>query len=107
VLDTVLDRMNPFSRVVLCGLISDYNATDPHGMKNLRRVLVHRIRVQGMIVLDWLDRWDEARAGLAALYASGGLRYRETIADGLEHAPQALIDVLRGRNFGKQLVRLA
>ena len=107
VLDTVLSLMNPFGRVALCGLISDYNATDPHGLKNLRMVLVHRIRMQGLIVLDWLDRWDEARAGLAALHASGGLRYRETVVDGLENAPQALLDVLRGRNFGKQLVRLA
>jgi NADPH-dependent curcumin reductase CurA len=107
VLDTVLRLMNPFSRVVLCGLVSDYNAVDPYGLKNLRMVLVQRIRLQGMIVLDWADRYGEATAGLAALYAAGGLKYRETIAAGLETAPQALIDVLRGRNFGKQLVRLA
>jgi len=107
VLDTVLSLMNPFGRVALCGMISDYNATEPHGVRNLRMVLVHRIRMQGLIVLDWLDRWDEARAGLAALHAAGGLQYRETIVDGLENAPQALLDVLRGRNFGKQLVRLA
>ncbi len=107
VLDTVLSLMNPFGRVALCGLISDYNAVDPHGVRNLRMVLVHRIRMQGLIVLDWLDRWDEARAGLSALYAAGGLKYRETIVDGLENAPQALLDVLRGHNFGKQLVRLA
>jgi NADPH-dependent curcumin reductase CurA len=107
VLDTVLRLMNPFSRLVLCGLVSDYNATEPYGLKNIRAVLVNRIRVQGMIVFDWADRYGEALAGLAALHDSGRLKVRESVVDGLERAPEALIGLLRGRNFGKQLVRLA
>lgn len=107
VLDTMLRVMNPFSRIVLCGLIADYNATEPYGLKNIRAVLVNRIRMQGMIVLDWADRYGEAIKGLGALYAAGQLKYRESIAEGLENAPEAFIGLLRGRNFGKQLVRLA
>ncbi len=107
VLDTVLRLMNPFSRLVLCGLVSDYNATEPYGLKNIRAVLVNRIRMQGMIVFDWADRYGEALAGLAALHDAGRLKVRESVLDGLERAPEALIGLLRGRNFGKQLVRLA
>jgi NADPH-dependent curcumin reductase CurA len=107
VLDTVLRLMNPFSRLVLCGLVSDYNATEPYGLKNIRAVLVNRIRMQGMIVFDWADRYGEALAGLAALHDSDRLKVRESVVDGLERAPEALIGLLRGRNFGKQLVRLA
>ena len=107
VLDTMLRVMNPFSRIVLCGLIADYNATEPYGLKTIRAVLVNRIRMQGMIVFDWADRYGEAMKGLGALYAAGQLKYRESIADGLENAPEAFIGLLRGRNFGKQLVRLA
>ena len=57
--------MNRFSRIVVCGLIAEYNATEPYGYKRLRSVLVNRIRMQGMIVFDWKDRYGEARGGLA------------------------------------------
>jgi hypothetical protein len=107
VLDTLLRLMNLRSRIVVCGLISEYNATEPYGLRNIRAVLVNRIRMQGMIVFDWADRYAEAVHGLGTLYAAGRLKYRETIAEGLEQAPGALIGLLRGRNFGKQLVRLA
>jgi NADPH-dependent curcumin reductase CurA len=107
VLDTLLRLMNLRSRIVVCGQISDYNATEPYGVRNLRAVLVNRIRMQGMIVFDWADRYGEALKGLAALHAAGGLKYRESIAEGLEQAPEAFIGLLRGRNFGKQLVKLA
>ena len=63
--------------------------------------------MQGMIVFDWADRYGEAIKGLAALVAEGKLKYRESIVDGLENAPKGLIALLKGENFGKQLVRLA
>ena len=107
VFDTVLAMMNAFSRIIVCGLISGYNATTPYEMKNIRSVLVNRIRMQGMIVFDWKDRYGEAVAGLAALLAEGKLKYRESIVDGLDNAPRALIGLLKGENFGKQLVRIA
>jgi len=105
-LDTVLRSMNLHSRVVICGLIAEYNATEPYGYKMLRAVLVKRIRMQGMIVFDWKDRYDEALQGLKALYTAGKLKYRESIVEGIDNAPRGLIGLLKGENFGKQLVRL-
>jgi hypothetical protein len=106
ILDTLLARMNLFGRVVICGLISEYNATEPYRLKNLRAVLVNRLRVQGMIVFDWKDRYGEALAALAGHLAQGRLKYRESVVLGLENAPRGLIDLLQGKNFGKQLVKL-
>ena len=106
ILDTVLTQMNLFSRVVVCGTISDYDATEPYGLRNLRAVLVNRIRVQGMIVFDWKNRYGEALKALTGYYAAGRLKYRESVVQGLESAPRGLIALLRGQNFGKQLVRL-
>jgi len=63
--------------------------------------------MQGMIVFDWKDRYPEARKALAGLVAGGRLRYRESVVDGIDAAPRALIGLLKGENFGKQLVRLA
>ena len=105
-LDTVLAQMNLFSRVVVCGMISQYNATEPYGVRNLRFVLTNRIRMQGMIVSDWKDRHGEALAALAGHLAQGRLKYRESVVQGLENAPRGLIDLLQGKNFGKQLVKL-
>jgi NADPH-dependent curcumin reductase CurA len=65
ILDTMLGRMRVFSRVVVCGLISEYNATEPYGYKRLRSVLVNRIKMQGMIVFDWQARYGEGIKGLA------------------------------------------
>lgn len=107
ILDTVLRQMNVFSRVVICGLISEYNATQPYGYRSMRSILVNRIRMQGMIVFDWKDRYDEALADLASRVAAGKLRYKESIVEGLENAPRGLIELLAGKNFGKQLVKLA
>lgn len=107
ILDTLLRLMNPFSRIVICGLIAEYNATEPCGYKNLRSVLVNRIRMQGMIVFDWRQRYGEALKALGAMHAQGRLKYRESVLEGLENAPRGLISLLKGGNFGKQLVKLA
>jgi NADPH-dependent curcumin reductase CurA len=107
ILDTLLRVMNLRSRIVICGLIAEYNATEPYGYKMLRSVLVNRIRMQGMIVFDWKDRYGEGIKGLAAYLAEGKLKYRESIVVGLDNAPQGLIALLKGENFGKQLVKLA
>src|SRR5881296_1446466 len=72
-LDTLLRQMNLFSRIVVCGLISEYNATEPYGLKNFRAVLVNRIRIRGMIVFDWKDRYGEALKALAGYFAEGKL----------------------------------
>jgi NADPH-dependent curcumin reductase CurA len=106
ILDTVLTQMNLFSRVVVCGTISDYNSTEPYGIRNWRMVLVNRIRLQGMIVFDWKDRYGEALKALSGYFAAGRLKYRESVVEGLENAPRGLIGLLSGQNFGKQLVKL-
>jgi NADPH-dependent curcumin reductase len=106
ILDTVLRRMNLYGRVIICGLIAEYNATQPYGYKAMRAILVNRIRMQGMIVFDWKDRYEEALADLGARVAAGKLKYKESVVNGLENAPQGLISLLAGGNFGKQLVKL-
>jgi NADPH-dependent curcumin reductase CurA len=107
VLDTVLRLMNGHSRIVVCGLIAEYSLPKPYPHRRLRSILVNRIRMQGMIVFDWKDRYGEALAPLARHIAEGKLKYRESIVDGLDNAPRALIGLLKGENFGKQLVRLS
>jgi len=105
-LDTMLRLMNPHSRIAICGLISQYNATEAYGYKNLRSVLVNRIKMQGFIVSDRMELWPQALKELGAAFAQGKLKYRETVAQGLEGAPKAFLGMLRGENFGKQLVKL-
>ena len=106
VFEAAVGRLNPFARVPLCGLIADYNASSQAGLHNLRALLVQRVKLQGFIVTDHLSRWPVARAELVGQVSTGQLKYRETIADGLQHAPQAFIGLLRGENLGKQLVRV-
>jgi NADPH-dependent curcumin reductase CurA len=106
ILDAVLRRMNAFSRIAVCGLISQYNATEPYGVKTFQSILVNRIKVQGFIVSDRLELWGKAIPELAGWVAGGKLKYRETVAEGLENAPKAFIGMLKGENFGKQLVKL-
>jgi len=106
ILDTVLSLMNPFSRVVVCGLIAEYSLAEPYRYRNMRAVLVNRIRMQGMIVFDWKARYGEALVDLHRHVSAGRLKYRESIAEGLENAPAAFIALLQGGNFGKQLVKL-
>lgn len=106
ILDTMLRLMNLKSRIAVCGLISDYNASEPYGVKMFRSILVNRIKVQGMIVFDWVDRYPEANQALLALVNDGRFKYRESVVKGIENAPKGLIGLLKGENFGKQLVRL-
>ena len=107
ILDTTLRLMNVRGRITICGLISDYNAKEPYGVKMFRSILVNRLTVRGMIVFDWVERYPEANQALLQLVTSGKLKYRESIAEGIENAPKGLIGLLKGDNFGKQLVKLA
>ena len=107
ILDAALRRMNAFSRIAICGLISQYNAVDPYGVKTFQSILTNRIKVQGFIVSDRLELWPKALAELAGWLAAGRIKYRETVTEGLENAPRAFIGLLKGENFGKQVVRLA
>jgi NADPH-dependent curcumin reductase CurA len=105
VLDAVLRRMNAFGRIAVCGLIAGYDGK-PMPVQNFRSVLVNRLKIQGFIVSEHLEFWPQARKELGEMVGAGTLKYRETIAQGLESAPEAFIGLLKGRNFGKQLVKL-
>lgn len=106
IMDAVLPRMNAFGRIALCGLIAGYNG-QPIPISNPTWLLLSRLKLQGFIVSEHMDVWPQALQELGAHVASGRIRYRETIAHGLESAPAAFIGMLKGRNFGKQLVKLA
>lgn len=105
ILDLVLARMNAFGRIAVCGLIAGYDG-QPIPVNNIRAILVSRLKVQGFIISEHPQFWPPALAELGEMVASGRLRYRESVAHGLAAAPEALKGLLKGRNFGKQLVKL-
>jgi hypothetical protein len=105
-LDGALACMNPFGRVAVCGLIAGYEGTSIP-IYNVFTLVAMRLTVRGFIVSDHLDIWPQALAELGRGVAEGKIRYRETVAEGLAAAPEAFIGMLKGRNFGKQLVKLA
>lgn len=107
VLDAILPRLNAFARIPFCGYVSEYNPGEGYGVRHLRQLLVSRARLQGFIISEHLDIWDQALKELASWVAAGKLRYHETITAGLENAPKAFIGMLQGKNLGKQLVKLA
>jgi NADPH-dependent curcumin reductase CurA len=107
-LEAALANLAMHARVVLCGAISTYNASErPPGPSNYMNLLVRRSRMEGFVVFDYLSRTDEALAELLPLIGEGKIRYREDVRDGLECAPQALVDLYTGANAGKLLVRIA
>jgi hypothetical protein len=103
----VFPRLNDFGRMVMCGMISEYNDPTPRPGPNLGAVVRKRLKIQGFIVSDQRHRQSEFRTTVAPLVKSGQLKYREDIVDGLDHAPEAFIGLLQGKNFGKLLVRLS
>jgi NADPH-dependent curcumin reductase len=105
VLDAVMLRMNAFARIALCGMIAGYDG-NPVPMSYPQLLLTNRVKLQGFIVSEHMEVWPEALKELGALIATGKLRPRESIAQGIESAPEAFLGLLKGRNFGKQLVRL-
>ena len=106
IMDAVMLRMNAFGRIAVCGMIAGYNG-QPLPMANPALILVSRLKVQGFIVSEHMELWPPALKELGMLVGSGKLRPRETIAEGLAAAPEAFFGLLKGRNFGKQLVKLA
>jgi NADPH-dependent curcumin reductase CurA len=106
VLDAVLSRMNAFGRIAVCGMIAGYNGA-PLPITYPALILISRLKLQGFIVTEHLEVWPEALKELGTLVATGKLKPRESIAIGLEAAPEAFLGLLKGRNFGKQLVKLS
>lgn len=104
-LDAVMDHANPHARFAICGMISGYDGA-PIPMRNPALILTQRFTFEGFIVTEHLDAWPTALAELGEGVASGTLRYRETVANGILAAPEAFVGMLRGENLGKQLVAL-
>ncbi|RZL58516.1 MAG: NADP-dependent oxidoreductase [Variovorax sp.] len=105
IFDAVLQRTNAFARVALCGMIAGYDGK-PLPLANPALILINRLKIQGFIVSEHMEVWPEALKELGALVASGKLRPRESVATGIESAPEAFLGLLKGRNFGKQIVKL-
>jgi len=105
VLDATLARMNAFGRIALCGMISGYDG-QPIPLLQPQLLLVSRLTIEGFIVGEHREIWPEALKELATLVATGKLKYRESIAEGIASAPEAFLGLLKGKNFGKQLVKL-
>jgi len=103
----VFPRLTDFARMVMCGMVAEYNDVEPRPGPNLMSAVRKRIKIQGFIVGDRWQRFAEYRAMAAPLLKSGELKYREDIVEGLDRAPEAFIGLLQGRNFGKLVVRLA
>ena len=107
-LEAALDHANNFARFIQCGMISQYNLSreETMGIRNLTHINRKRIRMEGFIVGDHWDRFEEFISEMGAWLSSGQIRYRIDITDGLENAPKAFISMLKGGNFGKQVVQI-
>ena len=105
ILDAVMLRMNPFGRIAVCGMIAGYDGA-PIPMAFPQLILTQRLKFQGFIVSEQPAAWPKALAELGAGVASGSIKYRESVAQGLDAAPAAFLGMLQGKNFGKQRVKL-
>ena len=106
-LEAVLLQLNPYARIVACGMISQYNLEEPEGVKNLSTMVGNKVKMQGFIVSDYMDLQPEFFAEMSKWMANGKIKYREDIIRGVENAPAAFIGMLKGKNFGKQVIQIS
>ena len=107
-LDTALTLINMNARIVLCGAISTYNNESPApGPSNYMSLVIMRAKMEGFIVLDYLDRFPEAISSLSNWVEEGKITYLEDIQEGIEKAPDTLVRLFTGQNFGKQLLKIS
>jgi NADPH-dependent curcumin reductase CurA len=105
--DIIIRQMNPFGRVIQCGTVGiPAWVPPPQGPRIEREILTRRLRLQGFVIFDHIARFNAVAAELAALIKAGKLHYAEDIEQGIDKAPQALVDVYSGRNRGKKLIQL-
>jgi NADPH-dependent curcumin reductase CurA len=108
ILDAVLARLNLKARIVICGAISQYNATAPvTGPANYLSLLVNRARMEGMLVMDYAPRFADGVAALARWIGEGSFKSREHVVEGFEQFPSALLMLFEGKNFGKLVLKVA
>ncbi|MGH6717481.1 MAG: zinc-binding dehydrogenase, partial [Bradyrhizobium sp.] len=110
VFEAVFPLLNPFARVPVCGLIAHYNETEAEPPKwaasLMRAVLTKRLTFRGFIVSDFAARQADFLRDMSQWVREGKVKYKECVTEGLDSAPAALIGLLKGANFGKQLVRV-
>ena len=100
-------NIKTFGRIVLCGMISQYNATLPlPGPSNLFLSITNRVRIQGFIVRDHYDMLNEFHSSISKWIREGKMKWKETVIEGLENAPKAFVGLFKGENFGKMLVKI-
>ncbi|QWF79929.1 NADP-dependent oxidoreductase [Amycolatopsis sp. CA-230715] len=105
-LEAAIDSLNLHGHIVVCGMISQYNATEPTpAPRNLSQIIAKRFTMRGMLVSDHFDLQPKFLAEVAPLVRDGSIKYSETVVDGIRNAPQAFLDLLGGANTGKMLVR--
>jgi NADPH-dependent curcumin reductase CurA len=104
-LQAVLDHIRPHGRIIMCGAISEYNEPGP-GLKHIFRIVSHKVRMQGFIVSDHFDMMPAFAADMAGWLKDGKIKYRETVVEGIENMPKALVGLFRGENFGKLIAKV-
>ncbi|PHS73532.1 MAG: NADP-dependent oxidoreductase [Cycloclasticus sp.] len=108
ILDDVLSLINVRARIAICGFISQYNAVEPEpGPYNFRNILAQRTRIEGFIIFDYIDRYNEAYEALGGWLAEGKIQYRVDVIDGLENAPSGINKLFDGSNNGKLIVKVS
>ncbi|CAG8691603.1 14817_t:CDS:2 [Dentiscutata erythropus] len=106
-LETVLNHINIFGRVVACGMISQYNTKTPYGVKNLMQIVGKRLLIQGFIVSDHYQEMGESfQKEMGEWLKQGKLKYKEDIVEGIQNAPEAFVNILTGKNFGKMVIKI-
>jgi NADPH-dependent curcumin reductase CurA len=106
-LDAALANMRPEGRIAVCGMIAQYNDTElPPGPRNIIAVIPLRLTIKGFIVTDYVHLMADFQRDMASWAKAGKMKWRETILDGIERAPEAFLGLFKGENFGKMLVRL-
>ncbi|PPR53546.1 MAG: putative NADP-dependent oxidoreductase YfmJ [Alphaproteobacteria bacterium MarineAlpha5_Bin6] len=105
-LESAIFRMKNFGKIVICGRISQMNASTPHGLKNMAHVLVKRLTIKGFLIFDHFNDYDDFEKDMKNWILNNQIQWKETIIEGLENAPKAFIDLLNGKNTGKMLVKI-
>lgn len=106
-LEDVISHANRFARIVCCGMISQYNTQNPTPIHNLIQVVAKSLEIRGFIVSDSPEMETPFREEVTKWVQEGKIKYRESVAEGIENTPEAFLDVLHGKNFGKQVVKVA
>ena len=108
VTDAVLEQINSWARIVICGQISQYDLEEPEpGPRNLRLLTINQARMEGFLVFQFAHRYEEGRQRVAGWVKEGKVKYREDVVEGLENAPRAFMGLMRGENFGKLIVKVS